>query len=538
TNELADCLCLSQIPGAAMDRVSLLWRLRRRARRGALCMALFCMTMAVLYTLCAENSVPVTDAIFGVRARTRAQPRTHSIVKVLRGVGAKPMYVDPQKLPGVVPGDPQKPIPVLSSSTHTMEGSHKDHSFRSRDREPHGLFSWLLGRPLRRALETILGGRGRADGGGPKGDAEFFGPHGALGEIWDDEMSSTMLGKRLRKVVQNYQAMNKYGVQLSASERATRRQKLSGPELLCQLKEMVQITTLTPEMKPFAGFPWASQLPPRPLTSDLGPFKTCAVVSSAGSLRNSGLGTEIDSHDAVVRFNAAPSNGFEKDVGSKTTIRLINSQVMASEDHHFLSSSLYSTGILVAWDPAPYSSDLNEFVHTFLLSQWKNSVLRHSPLKIVPFMLQWYNKTDYPIFKQYQRYRRLHPQQPFYILHPSVEWQLWKRVQENMAEQIQKNPPSSGLLGTVLMMSLCDVVHVYEFLPSRRKTELCHYYQRFSDAACTLGAYHPLLYEKNLVKRMNQGSDRDIYTHGRVTLPGFSTFNCTHVSTSSTFSKA
>lgn len=65
-----------------MDRVSLFWRLRRRARRGVFCMALFCMTMAVLYTLCAENSVPVTDAIFGVRARTRAQPRAHSIVKV------------------------------------------------------------------------------------------------------------------------------------------------------------------------------------------------------------------------------------------------------------------------------------------------------------------------------------------------------------------------------------------------------------------------------------------------------------------------
>ncbi|XP_062868223.1 beta-galactoside alpha-2,6-sialyltransferase 1 [Trichomycterus rosablanca] len=498
-----------KIPGAAMDRVSLLWRLRRRARRGALCMALFCVTMAVLYTLCAENSVPVTDAIFGVRARTRAQPRTHSIVKVLRGVGAKPIYVDPQKLPGVIPGDPQKPIPVLSSSNNTVDFGQKQQHLKSKDNERHGLLAWMLGRPLRQALETILGGQRKGDTAHLKRD-EFFAPKELMRQIWDDEMSSSMLGKRLRKVVQNYQAMNKYGVKLSDLEYAGKRHKLSGSELLCELKEMVKVTTLTPDMEPFAGLPWAPQLPARPLISDLGPFKTCAVVSSAGSLRNSGLGKEIDDHDAVVRFNAAPTQGFEKDVGSKTTVRLINSQVMASEDYHFLSSSLYSTGTLVAWDPAPYSSDLNE----------------------------WYNKTDYPIFKQYQRYRRLHPQQPFYILHPSMEWQLWKRIQENMVEPIQKNPPSSGLLGTIMMMSVCDVVHVYEFLPSRRRTELCHYYQRFIDAACTLGAYHPLLYEKNLVKRMNQGSDKDIYTYGRVTLPGFRTFNCMRNSNYSMLSEA
>ncbi|XP_060792218.1 beta-galactoside alpha-2,6-sialyltransferase 1 isoform X3 [Neoarius graeffei] len=516
-----------KIPGAAMDRVSLLWRLRRRARRGVLCMALFCMAMAVLYTLCAENSVPVTDAIFGVRARTRAQPRAHAIEKVLRRAGgSKPIYVDPQKLPGVIPGDPQKPIPVLSSLNYSMEASQKEQHSGSKERERHGFLAWIWDKPLGRAFETILGGQRKVDPASQKME-DFFVTKGELGAVWNDEMSSSMLGPRLKKVVQNYQAMNKYGVNFSSSDGRKRQRKLSGPELLCQLKEMVKTTTLTPEMEPFAKFPWASQLPAQPLTSTLGPFKTCAVVSSAGSLRNSGLGKEIGvyvfnlyAHDAVVRFNAAPTAGFEKDVGSKTTVRLINSQVMASDDHHFLSSSLYSSGILVAWDPAPFSSDLNEVCRPNEIT-WD-------------YLSQWYNKTDYPIFKQYQRYRRLHPQQPFYILHPSMEWEIWKQLQSNMAEPIQKNPPSSGLLGTILMMSICDVVHVYEFLPSRRRTELCHYYQNFKDTACTMGAYHPLLYEKNLVKRMNQGSDKDLYNLGKVTLPGFNVFNCMQTSNSST----
>lgn len=87
--------------------------------------------------------------------------------------------------------------------------------------------------------------------------------------------------------------MNKYGVEVSGPGGVASRPKLSGPKLLCQLKEKVEVTTLTPDLQPFTALPWAPQLPPRQLTSDLGPYKSCAVVSSAGSLRYSGLGKEI-----------------------------------------------------------------------------------------------------------------------------------------------------------------------------------------------------------------------------------------------------
>ncbi|CAM4640695.1 unnamed protein product [Lepidochelys kempii] len=75
-----------------------------------------------------------------------------------------------------------------------------------------------------------------------------------------------------------------------------------------------------------------------------------------------------DAHEAELRFNAAPTAGYERDVGSKTTLRLLNSrgaggrsqggsagavlelELMASKEHHFLDNPLYDSGGLVAWD--------------------------------------------------------------------------------------------------------------------------------------------------------------------------------------------
>ena len=61
-----------------------------------------------------------------------------------------------------------------------------------------------------------------------------------------------------------------------------------------------------PETDPFANARWSS----------------CAVVGSSSSMLSSGIGFEIDAHEAVFRMNAAPILGFQNDVGSKTTLRL------------------------------------------------------------------------------------------------------------------------------------------------------------------------------------------------------------------------
>ena len=53
-------------------------------------------------------------------------------------------------------------------------------------------------------------------------------------------------------------------------------------------------------------------------------FDTCAVIGSSGTVKRRELGEEIDAHDAVFRFNEAPTEGYQRWVGNKTTVRIQN----------------------------------------------------------------------------------------------------------------------------------------------------------------------------------------------------------------------
>uniref|UniRef100_K7FGZ3 Beta-galactoside alpha-2,6-sialyltransferase 1 n=1 Tax=Pelodiscus sinensis TaxID=13735 RepID=K7FGZ3_PELSI len=302
--------------------------------------------------------------------------------------------------------------------------------------------------------------------------------------VWNENSSSKNLIPRLQKVRHNYLSMNKYNVTYAGPKNTARP---IPKKLLCQLRDRVNVTMIHGSDGPFSTSEWQKYLPRKNFSQEVGHLGQCAVVSSAGSLKNSRLGPEIDAHDAVLRFNGAPTRGFQQDVGEKTTVRLVNSQLITVEEQKFLTETLYNTGILIVWDPAPYHAEIHE----------------------------WYRRPDYNFFANYKEYRTRHREQPFYILNPKMQWELWDILQENSLEDIQPNPPSSGMLGIMIMMTLCDKVNVYEFLPSKRQTDICHYYQRFQDRACTLGAYHPLLFEKNLVKHINQGTDENIYTYGK-----------------------
>ncbi|XP_071335621.1 beta-galactoside alpha-2,6-sialyltransferase 2-like, partial [Trachinotus anak] len=316
-----------------------------------------------------------------------------------------------------------------------------------------------------------------------------------LQRLWTGNLTAGMLSPRLQKVLKVQLSSKKHQVVYRGPRGAHR----STLQLYCDLKQRTRIQTLDGTEEPFSSLGWDRLVPSLTLQElQRSQYQSCAVVTSAGALLNSSLGPEIDSHDAVLRFNAAPTRGFERDVGNKTTIRIINSQIVARPKYRFSSSSLYQDVTLVVWDPALYSANLT----------------------------QWFQKPDFDLFSAYVERRRRRPEQPFYILHPEYIWSLWDLIQDNTEDPIQPNPPLSGFIGILLMMSLCHEVSVYEFIPSVRRTDLCHYHERYYDAACTLGAYHPLLYEKLLILRLNEGEEHELRRKGKVTLRGVSSVQC------------
>ncbi|KAL0278852.1 UNVERIFIED_CONTAM: hypothetical protein PYX00_000542 [Menopon gallinae] len=270
-----------------------------------------------------------------------------------------------------------------------------------------------------------------------------------------------------------------------------------GPkELKCRLKK-VRVRTLKRQDPPFNRVEFGNIIGERGFLDNT-MFNSCAIVSNAGSLLNSRLGAHIDSHDAVLRFNHAPTVDYEEDVGKKTTIRIVNSQVVTKEKFKFTTSPLYKNVTLVVWDPSNYTASLQ----------------------------QWYEKPDFDFFGSWARQRLSNPGQQSFILDPRSVWKVWDFIQSLTPLRIRRNPPSSGFLGIALMLPHCDTLDVYEYVPSVRLTDRCHYFDDFEDSSCTFGVWHPLAAEKMLSLGMNEANDTTVFLTGFIRIRGYRNLKC------------
>ncbi|XP_077984858.1 alpha-N-acetyl-neuraminyl-2,3-beta-galactosyl-1,3-N-acetyl-galactosaminide alpha-2,6-sialyltransferase-like [Glandiceps talaboti] len=80
--------------------------------------------------------------------------------------------------------------------------------------------------------------------------------------------------------------------------------------------------------------------------------KTCAYLPSSGRLLGLGVGEEIDNNDCVIRMNVAPVTGFEKDYGTKTTVRVICFMSTPGMRDHIMTGD-YSPKNIIFWGVHP-----------------------------------------------------------------------------------------------------------------------------------------------------------------------------------------
>lgn len=84
--------------------------------------------------------------------------------------------------------------------------------------------------------------------------------------------------------------------------------------------------------------------------------RTCSLVTSSGHLIGGGRGAEIDRAQCVIRMNDAPtSRGFSRDVGRRTSLRVIahsSLQRVLRSRHELLNSS--QDAVFIFWGPGSY----------------------------------------------------------------------------------------------------------------------------------------------------------------------------------------
>ncbi|XP_008474157.1 beta-galactoside alpha-2,6-sialyltransferase 2 [Diaphorina citri] len=273
---------------------------------------------------------------------------------------------------------------------------------------------------------------------------------------------------------------------------------MSPEKLLCELRDAMsgQVKPLRPEDVEDPEL--RRMLTTKPLFGKDEHYEKCAIVSNAGALRNSYLGAEIDKHDLVLRFNHAPTIDHEVDVGTKTTIRILNSQVASKPEFDFTSSSLYKNIKILIWDPMPFRGTLQV----------------------------WLRNPEFNFFRSFIKYKSQHPDSNVAIVNPEELWKLWMYLQQHTYSKMRLNPPSSGYLGLALLLPHCSTINMFEFVPSHRMTSTCHYFSPLIDSTCTTGVWHPLAAEKLLYLALNTASDETVFNKGYVTIAGYSTLKC------------
>ncbi|XP_072021438.1 alpha-2,8-sialyltransferase 8F-like isoform X1 [Amphiura filiformis] len=166
------------------------------------------------------------------------------------------------------------------------------------------------------------------------------------------------------------------------------------------------------------------------------PYETCSVVGSGGILAGSKCGQLIDSMDFVFRFNLAPTNGYEQDVGNRTNLTTMNPSIHRGEFGNLKTSEQVTN-------------------FTRMLSGQKGFVWTPA------FGFKGYYKDS---LKAIQKANGSNPNLTFILegtKHFKASQIFWKQYG-------MKKMPSTGFYIVNCALALCKNVHIFGFWPLKK----------------------------------------------------------------------
>ncbi|XP_061601069.1 ST3 beta-galactoside alpha-2,3-sialyltransferase 7 [Cololabis saira] len=213
-----------------------------------------------------------------------------------------------------------------------------------------------------------------------------------------------------------------------------------------------------------------------------GSCRRCVVVGNGGVLQGSHLGAHIDQYDIIVRLNNAPVPGFEKDVGSRTTIRLMYPEGAPHSAQEYKKTSMVALVVFKSLD-----------------LDWLTSVITKQPLSFWSKMWFWREVVDdIP----------LRPES-FKILHPEIIHKTGRVLQQYALKQ-GNMVPTLGASAVVMAVQVCDQVSLAGFGYDLQHPEArLHYYEGIRMDAMKAQVVHDISAEKLFL--------RDLVAAGAVT---------------------
>ncbi|XP_038049811.1 alpha-N-acetyl-neuraminyl-2,3-beta-galactosyl-1,3-N-acetyl-galactosaminide alpha-2,6-sialyltransferase-like [Patiria miniata] len=174
---------------------------------------------------------------------------------------------------------------------------------------------------------------------------------------------------------------------------------------------------------------------------------SCAMVSSSGFLLGKGAGQEIDQHHCVIRMNMAPVDGYQGDVGQRTTLRVLNFFTGVKAEHLPVGSRV------MIWGLYEHKADLKRVLG--MLKKLSPNVTIHGQT------VEGERKAGELFTKE--------------TGHPLSTNQSWL---------------STGWFTMMIALDVCDKLHVYGMVPadyctSKPKVDVpYHYYRNTSAKEC------------------------------------------------------